>query len=57
MITYVLSLSSPNSQLHRNGSRRNSQSSDEMYPVDVPMSIEDDVMDLNQKVSFTDNVC
>lgn len=38
------------SQLHRNGSRRNSQSSDEMYPVDVPMSIEDDVLDLNQKV-------
>jgi len=38
------------SQLHRNGSQRNSQSSDEMYPMDVPMSIEDDVLDLNQKV-------
>ncbi|CAL1291316.1 unnamed protein product, partial [Larinioides sclopetarius] len=37
-------------QLHRNGSRRNSQSSDE-YPLDVPMSIEDDVLDLNQKVN------
>ncbi|XP_054713963.1 rab11 family-interacting protein 3-like isoform X2 [Uloborus diversus] len=45
-----LSTSALASQLHRNGSRRNSQSSDEMYPVDVPMSIEDDVMDLNAKV-------
>ncbi|KAF8795885.1 Rab11 family-interacting protein 4 like protein [Argiope bruennichi] len=44
-----LSSSALASQLHRNGSRRNSQSSDE-YPMDVPMSIEDDVLDLNQKV-------
>lgn len=46
-----LSSSALASQLHRNGSRRNSQSSDEMYPMDVPMSIEDDVLDLNQKVN------
>ncbi|CAL1291315.1 unnamed protein product, partial [Larinioides sclopetarius] len=45
-----LSSSALASQLHRNGSRRNSQSSDE-YPLDVPMSIEDDVLDLNQKVN------
>ncbi|GIY69963.1 rab11 family-interacting protein 4 [Caerostris darwini] len=46
-----LSTSALASQLHRNGSRRNSQSSDEMYPLDVSMSIEDDVLDLNQKVN------
>ncbi|XP_071040416.1 rab11 family-interacting protein 4B isoform X6 [Parasteatoda tepidariorum] len=45
-----LSTSALANQLHRSGSRRNSQSSDEMYPLDVPMSIEDDVIDLNQKV-------
>ncbi|KAG8194726.1 hypothetical protein JTE90_026375 [Oedothorax gibbosus] len=47
-----LSSSASATQLYRSahGSRRNSQSSDEMFPLEVPMSIEDDVLDLNQKV-------
>lgn len=47
------------SQLYRscNGSRRNSQSSDEMFPLEVPMSIEDDVLDLNQKVIHFSALC